>query len=74
MKKPPSPKFDTASALEASRKVVRDFIAKAVSEDVEPHEIAMTLALACEQTGNTEAAAVLAVKHKLHEYGYTVSG
>lgn len=54
------------------RQQVRTFVAK-VSAGQEEMSIALLLALACEETGNVEAAAVISAKHRLDLLGYTLA-
>jgi hypothetical protein len=70
---PPVEPLEPEDLVAATRQWVRaqlNLLAKGEDENA----IALTLALACEETGNPEAAAVLAVKHGLKRMGYVPSG
>jgi hypothetical protein len=54
------------------RQRVREFVAS-VSEGQEEMSIALLLALACEETGNVEAAAIISIKHRLDLLGYSLA-
>ncbi len=70
--KPPA-EATPVNLVELQRSWVRsqlNLLAKGEDENA----IALLLALACEETGNPEAAVVLAIKHGLKRIGYTPSG
>lgn len=54
------------------RQRVREFVAS-VSEGQEEMSIALLLAMACEETGNVEAAALISAKHRLDLLGYSLA-
>lgn len=70
--KPKEKAPDVKGELERHRETVRQYLAVA-TQGKDTTAVAMILALVCEETGNPEAAAVLAAKHRLSTLGYTVS-
>ena len=66
---PPEEPVIPAGFITKQRQRVREFVTH-VSAGEEPMSVALLLALACEETNNPEAAAIIASKHRLDLLGY----
>jgi hypothetical protein len=63
------PATTPADRIEDNRQKVRAFL-DMVAKGYDETSIALVLALACQETGNLEAAGVLAMKHRLSKVGF----